>query len=137
MAEIGLVDALVTINSVDLSDHVRQVTVSLSREDKDLTAMGALGKARRAGLADDNFSIEWNQDFAAAEVDATIFPLLGAAPFPVAVQATSAAKSATNPSYEGNCILTSYNPVDGSVGDELTTSTDLPVDGIIVQNITP
>jgi hypothetical protein len=93
--------------------------------------MGAAGKARRAGLGDDSYTIEFNQDFAAAEVDATMFPLLGAAPFAVTARATSAAKSATNPSYEGNAILTDYNPLDGAVGDELVTSITLPVDGII------
>ncbi len=133
MAELVLIDADVVVNSVPLSDHVRQVTVSLSREDKDLTAMGAEGKARRAGLADDSFSIEWNQDFDAAEVDQTMFPLLGAAPFPVVVKPTSASPSATNPAYTGQCILVSYNPVDGAVGDELTASTSLPVDGIITR----
>ena len=133
MAEVVLTDAVVTINAVDLSDHVRQVAVTLAPEDKDFTAMGASGKARRAGLRDDAFTVEFNQDFAAANVDATFFPLLGAAPFAVTARATSAAKSATNPSYEGSCILTSYNPVDGNVGDELTTSVNLPVDGIITR----
>ncbi len=131
MAEVVLTDAVVLVNAVDLSDHVRKITVNLNREDKDLTAMGASGKARRAGLGDDSFVVEWNQDFAAAEVDATMFPLLGAVPFAVEARPTSAVKSATNPSYEGNCILTSYNPLDASVGDELVTSTTLPVDGII------
>ena len=133
MPEVVLTDAVVTINAVDLSDHVRQITVNLTRADKDFTAMGASGKARRAGLADDSFTVEWNQDYAAANVDATMFPLLGAAPFAVTARATSAAKSATNPSYEGSCILTDYNPVDGSVGDELTANTSLPVDGIITR----
>ncbi len=135
MAEVVLTDAVVMVNAVDLSDHVRKITVTLTREDKDLTAMGASGKARRAGLGDDSFAIEWNQDFDAAKVNATMFPLLGASPFAVEARATSASKSATNPSYEGNCILTSYNPLDGSVGDELVASTALPVDGIISQVI--
>jgi hypothetical protein len=131
MAEIVLTDAVVVVNSVDLSDHVRQVTVSMSVEEKDLTAMGASGKARRAGLRDDSYTLEFNQDFDAAEVDATLFPLLGAAPFPVSVKPTSAATSATNPDYNGNSIITDYNPIDGAVGDELVTSITLPVDGVI------
>ncbi len=131
MAEVVLTDAVVMVNAVDLSDHVRQVTVNINSEEKDFTAMGAAGKARRAGLRDDSYEIEWNQDFAAGEVDATFWPLVGAAPFAVEVRATTAAKSATNPSYEGNAILTSYNPIDGAVGDELVTSTSLPVDGVI------
>lgn len=131
MAVVVLTNAVVTINGVTLSDHVRKVTVNINSEEKDFTAMGATGKARRAGLRDDSYTVEFNQDYAGGSVDATLFPLVGAAPFAVTARATTAAKSATNPSYEGNAILTKYNPLDGQVGDELVTEIELPVDGVI------
>ena len=40
MATFVFTDASVTINSVDLSDHVRSVTLDLSAEEQDDTAMG-------------------------------------------------------------------------------------------------
>lgn len=135
MASLVLTDAAVTVNAVDLSDHIRQVTVNIAAGDEDFTAMGATGKARKAGLRDDSYEFEFNQDFAAAEVDATLFPLVGAAPFAVTVKPTSAAVSATNPSYNGNGIITAYNPIDGAVGAAMVTSVTIPVDGVITRAV--
>ena len=135
MATLVLTDASVTVNSVNLSEWIMQTTVNMGVSDEDFTTMGAEGMARKAGLRDDSFEFEVTQDFAAAAIDATVFPLLGAAPFEVTVRATSAAVSATNPSYEGDCILTSYNPIDGSVGSPLTATLSLPVDGVITRVI--
>ena len=39
MAVFAFTDASVTINSVDLSDHVKSVTLSLTAEELDTTAM--------------------------------------------------------------------------------------------------
>ena len=128
-----LVDADVLVNAVDLSTRVKSVTVKIAASDEDFTAMGATGKARKAGLRDDSFEIEFNQDFASGSVDATMFPLVGAAPFAVKVRGTSSSVSATNPSYEGNAILTDFNPIDGAVGSPLVVSVSLPVDGIITR----
>ncbi len=128
-----LTDAHVTINGVDLSDAIRQVTVDASASDEEFTAMGALGKARKAGLRDDMFEFELFQDFATSSVAATLFPLVGAPAFPITVRATSAAVSATNPSYEGTSILTGYGALTGNVGTPLMTTVSLPVDGVITQ----
>ena len=131
MAIFVLKNASVLINSVDLSNRVKKVTVNIKAADEDNTAMGAAGKGRIAGLRDDSISVEFNQDFAAANVDATLFPLVGAAAFPVIVKPVAGAASATNPRYYGNCLLTDYNPIDGAVGNAATTSVSLPVDGYL------
>lgn len=131
MAKHMLYDASIVINGVDLSDHVRSVTVNQTREDLDVTAMGATGHQRIAGLGDDSFDVEFWADFAASKVDATLAPLVGAAAFTVVVKPTSAAVSATNPSFTGSCILTEYTPIAGSVGDAHAVSVSLPVSGVI------
>lgn len=136
MAVFVLKNAYVNINGVDLSSRVKKVTVNIKAADEDNTAMGAIGKGRIAGLRDDSISVEFNQDFAALNVDATMFPLIGAAAFPVIVKAVSGTASATNPRYYGNCILTDYNPIDGSVGNAATTSVSLPVDGYLQRGTT-
>lgn len=121
MAEFVFTDAFVEINTVDLSDHVRSVTIDYSAETPDSTAMGDTAKERLPGLLDWKVDVEFNQDFAAAEVDATLFDLVGAAAFAIAIRPTSDAVGATNPSFEGNCLLASYNPLTGKVGDTATT----------------
>lgn len=121
MAVFVLTDAAVTINSVDLSGKVRKATLKTSAEDKDSTAMGATYKARAGGLKDWELTLEFNSDFAAAQVDATLWPLLGTNST-VTAKATSAANSATNPQYSGSALLKEYSPIDGAVGDMATAT---------------
>lgn len=121
MATIVLVDASVTINSVDLSDHVRSVTISYSADMVEDTNMGDNTHLMLGGLKNWNIDVEFSQDYAASEVDATLFPLVGTT-FTVDVKPTSAAVSATNPKYTATGILESYNPIAGSVGELSTTS---------------
>lgn len=132
MAEFVFTDASVVINAVDLSDHVRQVTLNYSAELQDDTAMGDDTRSRIGGLKDWSMELEFNQDFAAAEVDVTLFPLVGST-FTVTLKPTSAAVSATNPSYSGTGILESYPPLGGSVGDLATTSVTIQAAGTLTR----
>lgn len=121
MATFAFTDAYVTVNSVDLSDHVRQVTLDVSADELEDTAMGDTFRSRIGGLKDWSVTLEFNQDFAASEVDATLWPLLGSTTT-VVVRPTSAAAGATNPQYSGTVLVSQYNPLTNSVGDLATTS---------------
>jgi hypothetical protein len=122
MASFVLTDASVVINSVDLSDHVRSVTINASAEEVDDTNMGDTARVRLPGLLDWSIDIEMAQDFAASEVDATLWPLFSnKTTFTVVVKPTSAAVGATNPTYTGTGALFEYHPLDGAVGDLCTT----------------
>jgi hypothetical protein len=110
-------DANVTINGVDLSGKSTKVTLKIKADDKDTSAFGATYRNSLGGLRDTDCSIEFNQDFAAAQVDATLFPLLGTVST-VTVKATSAANSATNPQYSQSMLLKEYDPIGGAVGDK-------------------
>tara|TARA_Y100000034_G_scaffold133229_1_gene198148 strand:- start:191 stop:607 length:417 start_codon:yes stop_codon:yes gene_type:complete len=122
MAVFAYTDASVTINSVDLSDHVTEATIEYSADEVEVTAMGDTAHARIAGLTDSSISVTFNQDYAASEVDATLFSLIGAAAFNVVLKPTSGSVSATNPSFTQSSVLTSYNPQGGSIGDAGSTS---------------
>lgn len=126
--ETVLTDASVVVNGVDLSDHVRSLTLQYNADAVDKTAMGDTTRNRTGGLKDWSVSIEFNQDFAANEVDATLFPLVGST-FTFTGKPTSAAVSATNPSFSGSALLESYQPINGSVGDLHTTSVSLVAAG--------
>ena len=121
MATFSFVDASVVINSVDLSDHVRQVTLNVSAAELDDTAMGDTFRSRIGGLKDWSVTLEFNQDFAASEVDATLWPLLGTTTT-ITIKPTSGSVSATNPSYSGTVLVSQYNPLTNGVGDLATTS---------------
>lgn len=117
MASFVLTNAYVSLNSVDLSDHVKSVKINYKAETPENTAMSVTSKTRLPGLKDWDIDIEFNQDYASAKVDATMFPLVGAAAFAVAIRPDAGAQSTTNPTFSGNALLSSYDPVAGKVGD--------------------
>lgn len=124
-------NAKVIINSVDLSDHVVSVQMQMQKNDQETTTMGAYGKSRRPGLADENFQIVFRQDAAAASVDATLAPLyLNGTAHQVEVRQVNAARSATNPAYvAATCYLLDYPALSGTVGNTLDVQATFSVDG--------
>ena len=123
MATFVLYDASVVVQSVDLSDHVRSVTIDAGQNLVDDTAMGDTFQSNAAGLATWSMSIEFLQDYAASKVDATLQPRLGIGnTTTLVVKPTSGSVSSTTPSYSGTGILDSYNPVGGAVGDQAMTT---------------
>jgi hypothetical protein len=111
-------DCVITVNGVDFSDHVSQVEVSLKKASVDTTNFSGGGKEQVPGLKDDEFTVSFQQDFAVASVDATLFNLYNTeVEFPVTVKARSQAVSPSNPLYTGTCILLEYQPLAGKVGD--------------------
>ena len=132
MARIVLTDVEVTVNSVDLSDHIASVTIDQSFNEVTTTAFGDAGVTRIAGLEDSSVSLEFHQDFAASSVDATLNALVGTTTS-VVVKPTSSAVSATNPSYTMTCLVNQWNPISGGAGDLSTVSVTWPVSGAITR----
>lgn len=132
MASFAFINAFVSINGVDLSASVRSVTINTEAEDLEDTAMGDTYRSRIGGLKDWSVDVELNQDFTAAQADATIFPLLGTVTA-VIVKPVNATTTVTNPQYSGNVLVSEYNPLDGSVGDLATTSVSWPGAGALAR----
>ena len=129
MAVFAFTDASVTINSVDLSDHVRSVTLTLTSEELDTTAMSSTGyRTRSGGLKDGSLSLEFNQDYASSEIDATFNGIIGTV-VAFVVKPTSGSVSSTNPSYSGSVLITEYSPLANAVGDLAVASMTFPTSG--------
>ena len=127
MATFVLTDATVVINSVDLSDRTQSVSIDYGAEMQDDTTMGAGTRTMIPGLLDYTIEIQMVQDFDSGEVDETLFSLVGASAFPIAIKPTSAATSTTNPEYQANVVIESYPPLGNTVGEIATvTSTYRP-----------
>jgi hypothetical protein len=130
MAVFVITDASVTINAVDLSGKVRKATLKISADDQDMTAMGATWQAVLGGIKKGTLSLEFNQDYAAAQVDATLWAAFGLVTT-CTIKATSGANSATNPQFSGPMLLKDYTPIDGSTGDAATANADLVIAGAL------
>jgi hypothetical protein len=131
MAIFVATDFLVSINgSTALNSYLTQVELKASANDVTTTAFGSTWVTRVAGLKEGSLTLQFNQDYAASAVDATLWPLLGTNAT-VAIRPTSNAISSTNPSYTAVVVVTDYTPVSGNVGDLATLSITLPTSGTV------
>ena len=132
MADIVLTNASVVVNSVDLSAHVTSVAINRSADAVETTAMGDTARTYTGGLESGTLDITFNQDYASAKVEATLYALVNTSTS-VVVKPTAAAVAATNPSYTMSCFVAEYSPVDGSVGDISSVSVSWPINGAITK----
>jgi len=122
VAQIVLTDASITINSISLGNRANNVELNFEVDSVEITAFGDTGHKFTGGLQNVSCNIEFMQDFAASNVEATIYPLVGTTTT-VIIKPTSGAVSATNPSYTiSDAFLASHQPVAGAVGELAMTS---------------
>ena len=111
-------DAYVSVNSVDLSDWVTSVTVTLAYDEVETTAMGATSHEYMKGLQSSTIDITFNNDFSASASYATVYAEIGEGDSTVSVRPTSSGPGATNPSFNMTKAMISSMPVlQGAVGD--------------------
>lgn len=123
MAKTILTDVKITVNAVDLTDHISSVEIQESSDDVDLSAFGSRTKVHGVGMSDASMTFNFYQDFSGASVDAVLSPIYAAGTaVPVVVTPTSAAVSATNPKRTMQGLLMNYTSLSGKVGDASQTS---------------
>ena len=135
MAVYCIATPQITINTVDLSEYLKDVSLTYEADELETTASGDTSKEFIAGLKSWKVDATVNQDYTASKVDATLFPLVGAAPFAIILRPTSAAKGANNPEFTGNCILTSYPPMSGAVGEVATVKFTMRGTGALARGV--
>jgi hypothetical protein len=108
------------INSVDLSDQATAATITYTAEALENTAFGSTARTYTAGLQNNSVTITLYQSYAGSETEASIYNLVGTTTT-IVLKPSSAAVSATNPSYTiANAYLESHTPINASLG-ELST----------------
>lgn len=132
MAILVLTNAKVVVNTVDLSDHCRQVSIEMAADTVDATAMGATWKANKASLKSATFSIEFNQDYASGSVDGTLFAALGTS-VAITGKPVNTTTSTTNPEYQFNGIINKYEGFGQKVGELDIATVSGVVDGAITR----
>jgi hypothetical protein len=122
MAQIVLTNAYIAVNSVVLSDRANSVTLNYEIDSVESTTFGSGGHTFVGGLQNNSIDIEFMQDFAAANVEATVFPLVGTTTT-VVVKPNGATTSATNPAYTlSGTFLAAHTPIAAAVGEMAMTS---------------
>ena len=121
---------VLTVNSVDLSDHVTAVTINRTFDELEVTAMGDSGHKFVKGLEASSITIDFLNDTATSEVLQTLQAVWGTTTT-VTVKQTSAATSATNPLYTMSCLINGTTDINGSVADLSMQSLTFNVNGTI------
>lgn len=137
MGAFVLTNAYLMVNAVDLSDHVISLEFPLEAELQDETAMGDTARSFLAGLTNGTCTVNFQQDFASAKVDATLFPLLGAVAFAVKIRPVNTTIATTNPEFQWNGLLKSYPPVSGTVGELAKAQAVFQLTTAVTRDVTP
>ena len=130
MATFAATDYNILVNGVNMSAMCKEATLDLEADALDSTAFGSSWRSKQGGLKAGNFGLTFNQDFAAAQVDALLWPLFGTV-VSFEIRPTSAARSATNPGYTGSVLVNAYSPFSNAVGDLAESKISWPTSGLV------
>ena len=131
MAIFVATDFNVSINgSTALASYLTQVELKATATDVTTTAFGSTWVTRVAGLREGSLTLTFNQDYAAATVDATLWALLGTNAT-VVIKPNSSAVGTSNPAYTAICLVTDLTPISGQIGDLATLSLTWPTTSAI------
>ena len=108
--------ASVTFNSVDLSAYVTSVTINQAFDELEVTAMGDTSHKFAKGLEASTITLDFLNDNAAATVIPTLRAAYGTT-VTLVIKQSSAAVSATNPSYTASVLVNNLQNINGAVGD--------------------
>jgi len=136
LSKFLLKDVKVMVGTVDLSSHAFNVDTPGTKEQVDVSGFSTTGSREfLPGLADESIVIQFENDFAASQVHATLEPLYrNGTTTLVYVVPTSAAVSATNPAFGGQGVLFDYNGLSGALNARSeTTATFKPAPGGVFQ----
>jgi hypothetical protein len=121
---------VLTVNAVDLSTLVSNVTINRAFDELEVTSLGDQGHRYVKGLESSSISIDFYNDSASTKTLQTLQTNWGSN-VAVTFKQTDAAVSATNPLYTMTCLINNTTPVNGAVGDLSTQSVTWNVSGTI------
>lgn len=136
MGTIALTDARIEIDSNVVSDDANQVSLNYEAESLDDTSFGDDTRSSKGGLKNWSGDVQFIQDFANAEIDSILFPLVGTTVV-LKFRATSDAISTSNPEYTGTALIQSYAPLGNSVGELAGASITFEAAGTLARNTSP
>lgn len=120
----------VKINSVDLSDHVKSITLNRTFDELEVSAMGDSSHRFTKGLESSTLTLSFLSDTAAASVNATLQAAWGTTVTFSLIQTKGTAVSATNPLYTGSILVNKTTDLNGAVGDIATQDITFTVNSV-------
>ena len=117
-----------TVPSIDISSLVSAVTLTQTVDEIEVTSMGDLAHKFAAGLQSANLTIDFFNDWAAAQVMQTLNAAFGQTIAVSMITIKGTTVSAANPTYQFSILVNNLTPVgSGGVGDEAASSLSFTV----------
>jgi hypothetical protein len=105
------------IATVDLSAYVTSITLTQTFDEVETTSMGAASHQFSKGLESSTLQVDFLNDWAAAQVQATLQAAYGTSVTAIVIPVKGTAVSATNPTYTVSILVNNLTPV-GTGGPE-------------------
>ena len=129
MAKYVVTSQKVTLNTQDLSAACARAELVLNAAEVETTDFGSAGWTEViGGLKSGQLTLDFHSDFGSGGVSDVFQDLVGTIGTFVVI-ANGTAASATSPAYTATCLINSFTPVAGAVGDLATFSVTFPTTG--------
>jgi hypothetical protein len=128
--------ASVKIGAIDITDHVTSATLTQSSDELEITALGDSARKYVSGLQTGTLDLEFLNDFAAANVCATLQTAIYTTVVAKLVPGPGTTISATNPLYTVSILINNLTPIAGAAGDMSSSSLSFTCNSTIVQTTT-
>jgi hypothetical protein len=125
--------ASVKINAIDITDHVTSATLTQSADELEITSLGDSSRKYVAGLQTGTLDLEFLNDFAAANVCATLQSSIYQTVVAKLVPGPGTTISATNPLYTVSILINNLTPIAGAAGEMSSSSLSFTCNSTIVQ----
>ena len=120
----------------DYSAKVKGATLTISGPEVDVSNFDTGDYSEiLCGLLKGSLQIEFVKDADLSGLDAAVFAALGST-LAFTLKLNDAAVGPTNPAYTGTCVITSWSPIAGSVGQAFSGSVTWPCTGAILRATT-
>ena len=131
MAKYVVTSQKVTLNTNDVSAACARAELVLNAAEVETTDFGSAGWTEViGGLKSGQLTLDFHSDFGSGGVSDVFKDLVGTIGTFVVI-ANGTAASATTPAYTATCLINSFTPVAGAVGDLATFSVTFPTTGAV------
>lgn len=108
----------VFIGAVDVSDQCSAATITVGYDSLEATAFGDTGRKYVKGLESVEVTLTLFNSYGAAEVEATLYDVVGDGDTTLVLSPAGTTESATNPEYTiTNAMLANFTPISATVGE--------------------
>jgi hypothetical protein len=128
---------VVTLDSVDLSDHVTSATINRVFDELEVTAMGDSAHKFVKGLEASTITLDFLNDTASASKVLQTLQGAWGTTVPLTLKQTSDAVSAANPEYQTTILVNNTTDINGDVASISTQSITFTCNSVIVVDVTP